>query len=57
MKLHRHNSVEERFQGRLAPAARGHEYTAENTYVRPDRPNRMCRRCRAESERKRVKNR
>lgn len=36
---------------------RGHEYTPENTYVRPDRPNRMCRQCRAESERKRVRNR
>lgn len=37
---------------------RGHEYTAENTYITPSRPNnRMCRQCRAENERKRVRSR
>lgn len=25
---------------------RGHEFTAENTYLRPDRPGRNCRACR-----------
>ena len=37
---------------------RGHEYTVENTYITPSRPNnRMCRQCRAENERKRVRSR
>ena len=32
----------------------GHEYTEANTYVKPGRPNRLCRTCRARDKARRV---
>lgn len=46
-----------RFAGNWTHCSNGHEWTAENTYIRPDTGHRQCRACGRERDRRRGRSR